>query len=251
MKSALVTGGAKRIGAAAVKALAQDGYAVFIHYNSSAEDAERLAGELRATGRQAHALQADLSSPRQAEGLIPACAEIGPAPSVLVNSASVFEMDLIGDMTPRSWERHMSVNALAPTLLARDFAEALPGQETGVIVNLLDQKLDNLNSDFFTYTISKYALRGVTEVLAMALAPRVRVCGLAPGLTLPSGKQSREQFERAHNMNPLRRGADVEDLIRALRFILQTPSYSGQMLIVDGGQHFDKRSRDVIYSADG
>lgn len=250
MKSALVTGGAKRIGAAVAKALAQDGYAVFIHYHDSAREGERLAEELRGTGRQAHTLQADLSVPAQAERLLPACAEIGPAPSVLINSASVFEMDLIGDMTPQSWERHMSVNALAPTLLARDFAKALPEGETGVVINLLDQKLDNLNADFFSYTISKYALKGVTEVLAMALAPRVRVCGLAPGLTLPSARQTQEQFERAHKMNPLRRGAEVEDLLRAMRFILQTPSYSGQMLIVDGGQHFDKRGRDVIYSVD-
>ena len=233
-----------------VKALAQDGYAVFIHFHRSAGEAQKLADGIRGAGGEAHTLQADLERPEEVERLIPACVKIGPAPSVLVNSASLFEMDLIGDMTAKGWQRHMSVNALAPTLLARDFAKYLPEGETGVIVNLLDQKLDNLNPDFFTYTVSKYALKGVTEILAMALAPRVRVCGLAPGLTLPSRKQTREQFERAHKMNPLHRGADVEDLVRALRFILQTPSYSGQMLIVDGGQHFDKRGRDVIYSVD-
>lgn len=250
MKSALVTGGGRRIGAAAVKALAEDGYAVFIHYNRSAEAAEEVARTVRARGGTAHTLRAELDNPEEAERLIAACAEIGPAPSVLLNNASLFRNDHIEDMTAEGWERHMTVNALAPALLTREFARRLPGGGTGVVINFLDQKLDNLNPDFFTYTISKYALKGVTEVMAMALAPRVRVCGLAPGLTLPSGKMTGKQFERAHRANPLRRGAEVEDLVRAVRFILQTPSYTGQMLMVDGGQHFDKRGRDVMYSVD-
>ncbi len=248
MKSALVTGAGKRIGAAVARALAEDKYAVFIHYNYSSEAADELAESIRADGGVAHTIRAELENPDEAERLMSACADLGPAPSVLVNNASLFENDHITDMTARGWQRHMTVNALAPTLLLRDFAHVLPEGETGVAINFLDQKLENLNPDFFTYTISKYALKGVTEVLAMALAPRVRVCGLAPGLTLPNARQTPEQFERAHKANPLRHGAEVEDLVRAVRFILQTPSYSGQMLIVDGGQHFDKRDRDVVYS---
>lgn len=248
MKGALVTGGAKRIGAGLARALAEDGYAVFIHYRSSAAEAKALADGIAAAGGRARAVRADLADAGQVEGLIAACAETGPPLTVLINSASLFTMDLIGDMTADGWNRHMAVNALAPTLLARDFAKALPEGEAGVIINLLDQKLINLNPDFFTYTISKFALKGVTETLAMAMAPRVRVCGLAPGLTLPSSAQTKEQFEKAHAMSPLGTGSTVADLVRAMRFILQTPSYTGQMLTVDGGEHLAKRKRDVSYS---
>ncbi len=246
-KAALVTGGAKRIGGAISRALAADGYFVHVHYNSSAGAAEALVAELARAGHEAAAVPADLSDLSAAEGLIAACCAQGPVPTVLINSASVFEADEAASMTRESWRKHQDTNLTAPTLLIRDFAARLPEDARGVVVNFLDYKLFNLNPDFFSYTISKYALKGVTEMMAMALAPKVRVCGLAPGLTLPSPYQSEEDFEKLHHRNPLRQGPTVEDHVRAIRFMIATPSYSGQMMAVDGGQHFDALARDISY----
>ncbi len=246
-QGAIVTGGAKRIGGAVSRALAEDGYFIYVHYNSSAKDAEALVEELKAKGQDGAAIGADLGDPDAAQGLIAACSDKGPAPRVLVNSASIFEADDIGSVSLESWNRHLGVNLTAPMVMIRDFAAQIPEDERGVVVNFLDYKLFNLNPDFFSYTISKYALKGITEVLARALAPRVRVCGLAPGLTLPSPYQSEEAFEKLHNRNPLQAGPTVEDHIRAIRFMIATPSYSGQMMAVDGGQHFDSLPRDVSY----
>jgi NAD(P)-dependent dehydrogenase (short-subunit alcohol dehydrogenase family) len=246
-KAALVTGGAKRIGGAISRALAEDGYFVHIHYNSSAKEAEVLAAELQANGHEAAAVPADLSDLDQVESLIGAACAQGPTPTMLINSASIFEADHIEDMKQDLWQRHLDVNLSAPTLLIRDFAKRLGKDDRGLAVNFLDYKLANLNADFFSYTISKYALKGVTETLAMALAPKVRVCGLAPGLTLASPYQSEDDFKALHDRNPLHKGPTVDDHIRAIRFMIATPSYSGQMMMVDGGQHFDALPRDVSY----
>ncbi len=246
-QAAIVTGGAKRIGQAVSRALAEDGYFVFVHYNTSDRDAKALAEELQSTGAGAAAVGADLSDPDSAAGLVDACLAQGPGPRVLVNSASVFEADHAPTVALDSWHKHLNVNLTAPMLMIRDFAAQIPEHERGVVINFLDYKLFNLNPDFFSYTISKYALKGVTEMMAMALAPKVRVCGLAPGLTLPSPYQSEEAFRRLHDRNPLQKGPTVEDHIRAIRFMIATPSYSGQMMAVDGGQHFDALARDVSY----
>jgi NAD(P)-dependent dehydrogenase (short-subunit alcohol dehydrogenase family) len=246
-KAALVTGGAKRIGGAISRALAEDGYFVHVHYNSSSREADALVADLQTNGVGAAAISADLSDLGQVESLIGAACAQGPAPTVLINSASIFEADHIEDMKREGWQRHLDINLSAPTVLIRDFAARLAEGDRGVAINFLDYKLANLNADFFSYTISKYALKGVTEMLAMALAPKVRVCGLAPGLTLPSPYQSEEDFKALHDRNPLRKGPTVEDHIRAIRFMIATPSYSGQMMMVDGGQHFDALKRDVSY----
>lgn len=244
---ALVTGGAKRIGAGIARALAADGFFVYVHYNSSSRDAQALVEDLEAAGHKAAAVGADLGDGAAAARLVSRCAEIGPAPQVLINSASIFEADDIASMTPESWSRHLAVNLTAPTVMIQALAAQIPEGERGLVVNFLDYKLLNLNPDFFSYTISKYALKGVTETLAMALAPKVRVCGLAPGLTLASPYQSQEAFEKLHHRNPLQQGPTVDDHVRAIRFMIATPSYSGQMLTVDGGQHFDSLPRDVSY----
>ncbi len=247
VQGAIVTGGAKRIGAAVSRALSEDGYFVFVHYNSSDRDAKALVEALKANGPGAAAVGADLSDPQSAEGLIARCLELGPGPRVLVNCASIFEADHGPTVRLEDWQRHLTVNLTAPMLMIRDFAAQIPEAERGLVVNFLDYKLYNLNPDFFSYTISKYALKGVTEMMAMALAPKVRVCGLAPGLTLPSPYQSEETFKKLHDRNPLRKGPTPEDHIRAIRFMIATPSYSGQMMAVDGGQHFDALAKDVSY----
>ena len=243
--AALVTGGAKRLGRAFVEALAADGHAVAIHYNSSAAEAEALAGEIRAAGGRAAANGADLADADAAEALIAEAVEHVGAIGVLVNSASVFEEDRPPDVTADSFRRHMDVNALAPVLLSKAFAAQAPAGS--LIFNLLDYKLFNINADFYSYTVSKAALKSVTEMLARALAPRVRVNAAAPGLTLPSPYHSDAEFARLHDDNPLQCGPTPDDLAATLRYFRDTPSVSGQVLAVDGGQHFDRRlTRDVF-----
>ncbi|WP_440959603.1 SDR family oxidoreductase [Oceanicaulis sp. LC35] len=241
--AALVTGGAKRLGRAFIEALAADGHDVIIHYNSSADEAEALARELK--GVRAIALGADLSQPEETAGLIARAADaLGPV-GVLVNSASIFEQDQLADLGAESFHRHMTANTLAPALLTK--ALAGQGLERACVVNVLDYKLFNLNADYFSYTLSKAALKTMTEMLAKSLAPNVRVNAIAPGLTMPSAHHSDEDFERVHDDTPLQQGSTPEDLVAALRFFVNTPSVSGQVLCVDGGQHFDPRlSRDVF-----
>ncbi|MCC5995515.1 MAG: SDR family oxidoreductase [Oceanicaulis sp.] len=243
--AALVTAATKPIGRALAQALVEDGYALAVHYNTSREEAEAFADAIRAGGGRAAALGADLSDPDAAAGLIDAAhAALGPL-SVLVNSASVFEDDSHDTITADSFRRHMDANALAPALLSQAFAKQAP--DGAMIFNLLDYKLFNINADFFSYTLSKAALMTLTQMLARALAPKVRVNAAAPGLTLPSPYHSKEEFERLHHDNPLKCGPEPADLVRTLRYFLETPSVSGQIVCVDGGQHFDPRlTRDVF-----
>lgn len=243
--AALVTGGAKRVGRAFIEALAGDGHPVAIHYNSSAREAEALADTINAAGGRAAAVGADLTDAAATEALISQAAERLGTVKLLVNSASIFEDDALETLTAESFHRHMTANALAPALLTKAFA-AQAG-EGAMVLNVLDYKLFNINADYFSYTLSKAALKTMTEMLARSLAPNVRVNAVAPGLTLPSPYHSDTEFERLHHDNPLKRGPDPEDLVRALRFFRDSPAVSGQIVCVDGGQHFDPRlTRDVF-----
>jgi NAD(P)-dependent dehydrogenase (short-subunit alcohol dehydrogenase family) len=241
----LVTGGAKRVGRAFIEALAADGHACAVHYNTSSKDAEALVDQIRSAGGEAIAVRAELSDPEAAEALVARAGDaLGPL-AMLVNSASIFEDDRPDTITADSFNRHMSANLLAPALLSKAFAAQAPA--ASLIVNLLDYKLFNVNADYFSYTLSKAGLKAMTEMLARDLAPKVRVCGIAPGLTLPSPYHSEEEFERLHNDNPLGAGPTTDDLVRALRFFRDSAPVSGQILCVDGGQHFDPRlTRDVF-----
>jgi len=246
MPACLVTGAARRIGAGIARSLASAGWTVVAHYNGSAKDVASLAAEL--TDGQVRPLQADLSNDEAVGALIADAAKLAGEPlSLLVNNASLFLEDRAGQLKPDQWDRHMQVNLKAPVLLAQDFAAQVP-DAGGVVINLLDQKLWNLNPDFFSYTVSKAGLRAATEMLAQALAPKVRVCGIAPGIVLPSTYQSEDHFERVHNMNPLGRGAEVEDICRALIFLIESPAITGQTILVDGGQHLEGHARDVLYA---
>ncbi|TRO96369.1 SDR family oxidoreductase [Glycocaulis profundi] len=245
--AALVTGGAKRVGAAFIEALAASGHDVVIHYRSSAAEAEALAKKVRKKKVKAVTLDADLSDPAMAGALIErAQRAIGPV-SVLVNSASIFEDDEIGSVTAESFNAHMQANALAPLLLSQAFARQAPAGS--MIFNVLDYKLFNINADYFSYTVSKAALKTMTEMLARALAPKVRVNAVAPGLTLPSPYHSEAEFERLHDDNPLGHGPTPEELAAALVYFLDAPAVSGQILCVDGGQHFDPRLTKDVFGA--
>lgn len=243
-KIALVTGGGKRLGAKIVEGLAEDGWHVLIHYNESGEEADALKQRLTDNGGSAEICQLDLENSAQVADFVRKAGRI----DALINSASLFEMDRPEDVGPDMLERMMRVNLMAPVLLASQMAKAHEGRASGCVINVLDQKLFNLNPDFFSYTLSKYALLGATQTMAMALAPRVRVNAVAPGITLPSGGQSVEEFERAHSLNPMQGGSTPDDIVRTVRFILATPSMTGETIIVDGGQHLDARPRDVMYA---
>jgi NAD(P)-dependent dehydrogenase (short-subunit alcohol dehydrogenase family) len=246
-RTALVTGAARRIGRALAAALGEDGWDVAVHYHRSRDDAESVVRELRGKGVHAMAIECDLAVADLASSLVPEAArKLGPL-SLLVNNASWFEYDDLDGFDAARWERHEAVNLRAPLLLAQAFARQVPTGTTGCIVNMLDQKVFNLNPDFLSYTLTKIALEGATRLMALALAPRVRVCGIAPGITLHSGPQTRENFERAHRMAPMGRSSEVEDVVQALRYVASAPALTGTTITVDGGQHLWPLRRDVQY----
>jgi len=240
-RTAIVTGGARRIGAALSRALAADGWHVLIHCNRSIAEADALAIELGA----ATVVRAELADPAAAEAVIAALDGL-PPPRLLVNNASRFAYDKAADFTVEGWDAHLDVNLRAPALLSRAFA-ARVAEGPGLIVNLLDAKLAAPNPDFFSYTVSKFGLAGLTELCARAFAPAIRVCGIAPSVTLVSGPQSRGNFEAVHKLNALGRGVDVAEIVGALRFIVASPSLTGQTLTLDGGQRFLALPRDVQF----
>ncbi len=263
---AIVTGGAKRIGAALVRALAGDGWHVVIHHHTSTAEASSLRDELTAAGQGASIVAADLADPAAAATIVGAACAAG-VPRLLVNSASRFDADTFADFTPSQWDRHLAVNLRAPALLIQAFAAAV-GAPTGppptdfaatppagppeaaVVVNLLDAKLASLNPDFLSYTVSKIGLAGLTELAARAYAPKLRIAAIAPSVTLVSGPQSRANFDRVHTLNPLRRGVEVAEIVAALRFILATPTFNAQTLVIDGGQRLLGLPRDVQHMVD-
>ncbi len=244
---ALVTGAAKRIGRAIALGLAKAGWDVAIHYHRSAADAETLRREIFALGQRAITIPADLSQVADVEGMMQRCVEQLGAPTCLVNNASMFEFDQIRSLKSGEWDAMHTANLRAPILLARDFARFLPEGAEGNIINLLDQKIANLNPDFFSYTISKAGLDAATHTLAMALAPHIRVNAVAPGLTLVSGDQTSENFAQAHRMAPLARAGNLEDILAAVLFLLATKSVTGQTIFIDGGQRLMPLDRDVMY----
>lgn len=247
MKGALVTGAGLRVGRALALALAADRFFVFVHYNRSAAGAKETVAAIAASGGRAKAVRADLSSARQAEALVGKCRARGVPLTCLVNNASLFKLDRAPTARAADFDLHMAVNLRAPLLLSQALARQLAEGETGLIVNVLDQKLFNLNPDFLSYTLSKVGLQGLTTLLAQSFAPRLRVAGIAPGLTLRSGSQTDARFAAQHTANPLGVGVTTDDLVRALRFIVATPSFTGDTLVVDSGEHLTGRPRDIAF----
>ena len=241
-QTAIVTGGARRIGAEVVRALAADGWHVVIHCNTSRAQADALAAEIG----HATVVAADLADPDAGRIIVDAAGGLPPL-GLLVNSASLFEYDRIDDFDVAGFDAHMAVNLRAPALITRAFAAAVPTDVTSLVVNLLDAKLESLNPDYFTYTLSKIGLEGLTELTARAYAPRLRCAAIAPAVTLVSGPQTRENFEAVHGMNPLRRGVTVDEIVAALRFIIATPTFNAQTITLDGGQRLMGLRRDVAY----
>jgi NAD(P)-dependent dehydrogenase (short-subunit alcohol dehydrogenase family) len=247
-KVALVTGAGKRIGRAIALALAGRGWDIVVHYRHSEDEADLTALDIEACGRRALTLQCDLSDEAAVRALLPRAAAFGRV-SCVVNNAALFEQDEASSFSMARLDAHMHANLAAPVLLAQALHEITPDNAQAVVVNLLDQKLHNLNPDFLSYTLSKAALQAATTMLAQALAPKVRVVGVAPGITLQSGEQTPEGFAKAHKVTPLGRSSTPEDIAAAVCYLAEAGAVTGATLVVDGGQHLMPLPRDVMFLA--
>jgi NAD(P)-dependent dehydrogenase (short-subunit alcohol dehydrogenase family) len=244
--AALITGAARRIGRALALRAAEAGYDVAVHHLSSAEEAQAVCAEIETHGRKAVALAADLRAPQEVDGLIPAAqAALGPV-TLLVNNASLFHDDRVGEIGWDSYDDHLETNLRAPVMLAQAFARALPADREGLIVNMLDQRVWKPTPQFFSYSLSKSALWAATRTLAQALAPRIRVNGIGPGPTLPSIHQSDGDFIAECEGVPLKDRATPEDIAAALAYLIDARKVTGQMIAVDAGQHLGWRTPDIV-----
>lgn len=244
--AALVTGAGRRIGRALALEAARAGHDVAIHCRASADEAEETAADVRALGRRAALVRADLSREDETRGLIAQASEaLGPL-TLLVNSASAFEDDRVGGLSRRTWDLHLETNLRAPIVLAEAFAAALPAHRAGLVVNIIDQRVWRPNPQFFSYSLSKAGLWWATQTLAQALAPRIRVNAIGPGPVLPSVHQAPGEFEAEAAGTLLQRRATPDEVAAALRYLIDATSVTGQMIAVDGGQHLGWKTPDIV-----
>ncbi len=253
---ALVTGAGMRLGREMALYLARRGYDVAIHYAASRSEAEAVVKEIAAMGRRACALRADLLIEGQVEKLVPMAVQgLGGPLTVLVNNASIFEYDTIRSATRKSWDRAMESNLRAPFVLTQAFAAQAPEADvdeageplaSGLVVNMIDQRVHKLTPEFMSYTLAKMGLWALTRTAAQGLAPQIRVNAIGPGPTLQGTRQSDGHFARQRAATVLRRGANPADITAALGFFLDSPAVTGQMIAVDGGQHLGWQSPDVL-----
>ena len=253
MKHVLITGGALRLGATLCRAFAQAGWQVWCHYQRSLEAAQALQKDLQAQGQTLHLVQADLSDNAQCERMMETIASTAGALDCLVNNASLFEPDSGLQPDLPGARQQLEVNLIAPlslaALMARQrAAQTTPGQRS--VIHILDQKVFNLNPDYFSYTVSKLALERAVALQAQSLAPDLRVCGVAPGLMFPSGPQTEDNFARASRVNLLQRAIDPAQVAQTCVFLADNPCITGQTVCVDNGQHLVPLARDVMFVAD-
>jgi NAD(P)-dependent dehydrogenase (short-subunit alcohol dehydrogenase family) len=253
---ALVTGAGKRLGREMALYLARRGYDVAVHYAASRKEAEEVVKEITAMGRRACALRADLLIESQVEKLVPMAVQgLGGPLTVLVNNASIFEYDTLRTASRKSWDRHLESNLRAPFVLTQAFAAQAPvagldaaGEPvaSGLVINMIDQRVHKLTPEFMTYTIAKMGLWALTRTAAQALAPQIRVNAIGPGPTLQGARQSDSHFARQRAATVLGRGANPADITAALGFFLDSQAVTGQMIAVDGGQHLGWQTPDVL-----
>ena len=246
--AALVTGAGRRIGRALALEAARAGFDVAVHYRTADDEAQAVADEIAALGRRAVILDAELTNEDQTAGLIDRTAQaLGPV-TLLINSASTFEDDRLATSSRESWDAHLDANLRAPIVLTQAFAAALPADQQGLIVNIVDQRVLRPNPQFFSYSLSKAGLWWATQTLAQDLAPRIRVNAIGPGPTLPSVHQAPGEFEAEAAGTLLRRHATPDEIAAALRYLIDATSVTGQMIAVDAGQHLGWRTPDIIGS---
>ncbi len=255
-KRALVTGAGKRLGRAMALYLAERGHDVAVHYATSAREADEVVRAIRAAGRNAVALQADLLVEAQTQALCKCARDaLGGPLNVLVNNASIFEYDSIETATRDSWDRHIESNLRAPFVLIQNFAKSAPGPAVddageaiaqSLVVNMIDQRVRKPTPEFMSYTIAKMGLWALTRTAAQALAPRIRVNAIGPGPTMIGARQSEDHFARQRGATILQRGANPQDVTAALGYFLDAPAVTGQLLCVDGGQHLAWETPDIL-----
>lgn len=236
-RTVLITGAARRIGRAIALDMGQRGWQVAIHYRSSEREAEALAEELRRLGAVAETFRADLAVADDVDALVPAVVARLGAPCCLINNASEFQLDTLQTLTRDTWHLHLDTNLKTPVFLAQALARHLDAGCEGNVINVIDQRVWNLKPDFFSYTISKAGLWTATRLLAQALAPRVRVNAIGPGPVLKSIHQTDADFAEEAASTLMKRGVSTEEIAQAVRFILDAPAMTGQMIVLDGGQH--------------
>lgn len=233
----LITGAARRIGRAIALDMARDGWAVGIHYRHSEGEAADLLRAIEGIGGRAALLKADLSDFGCLDRLVADCTKLLSAPSCLINNASEFHLDTVQNADEATWNTHLDINLKAPVFLAQALARHLPDDCNGNIINIIDQRVWKLTPDFFSYTISKAGLWTATRTLAQGLAPRIRVNAIGPGPVLRSIHQTDADFEAEAKSTLLHTGPSTDEIAAAVRFILSSPSMTGQMIALDGGQH--------------
>jgi len=246
-KSAIITGAAKRIGARIAKALGNEGWFVYLHYNSSSKEAKKVLHEIKSSGGNGQLIKMDLSHPDCGEQIINQIDCTAPPVELLINNAAKFEYDDISTVNSVSMDQHFFANVRGPMLLSKAFFELITKGQQGCVINVLDNKIFALNPDYLSYTISKAALQCATETLAMAMAPHIRVNGIAPGITLESGGQGDISFQKGQKMSPIGKVSSVKDIIKAVFFIVNTRSINGHIITIDGGQKLQKLDRDVAF----
>jgi NAD(P)-dependent dehydrogenase (short-subunit alcohol dehydrogenase family) len=248
LRAALITGGAKRIGRAISEDLAASGFAVAIHAHRSGEQADALVAELRQKGQKAIFVQADLHDAAAVSGLVGEVVSRLGHIDLVVNNASIFEEDSAQEFNAAAFESHFAVHVRAPTILAAEFARQLPDDMPGLIVNMVDQRVWALNPRFYSYTLSKSALWTATQTMAQSFAPRIRVNAIGPGPTMPSARQAPEDFRAQIDGLIMKAGPGLDEFGRTIRFLFDTPSVTGQMIALDGGQHLAWETPDVAES---
>ena len=234
----LITGAGKRIGREIALSLGRDGYAVAVHYGKSKDEAESVAREIENAGGIAATVQAELADYQKTKDLVAAAAKkIDQPVTVLINNAALFMDNTVSDFSNEDWDATFNANLKAPAVLSQSFAREMPKGKKGVIINMIDQRVLGLDAKYLTYTISKHALWSLTKILAVELAPNIRVNGIAPGPTLASIFQNKKDFEKEAASTLLGQGPELHEITSAIKFLLETPSITGQMITLDGGQH--------------
>ena len=247
MKSVLITGAARRVGRGLALGFAAQGWHVYAHYNGSQGAAKSLVDGIAPLAGAVTLIQADLATDEGARSLVAACLSRGPVDCV-INNAAVFNYDFPGRHDGQTWRDAMAVNLRAPVIIGEEFFKHVSSRGTdGCVINMLDNKVFALNPDFFSYTVAKAGLLAATKMMAMGFAPHVRVCGIAPGITLISGDQSEQNFSKTHTINPLNTGCTVDDIVRGALFVATSAYSTGQVLTIDGGQTLMQLPRDVAF----
>lgn len=248
---ALITGAAKRVGQTIALQMAAAGWDIALHYGKSSHDAQNTLKEIEKQGQRAIGIQADLNVPEEVAMILPKCiSELG-LPTCLINNAALFEYDQPASFSYANFENHMRINLAAPLILSEQLYKAYQSSSDtnacGVIIHLLDQKLDNLNPDYFSYTLSKAGLEAAMKMQAMQFAPLLRVVGIAPGITLVSGDQTPSSFQKAHQMTPLGKSSTAEDIAKGVLYVCSALAMTGTTLQIDGGQHLLGSPRDIMF----